>query len=563
MRQGSIVNSKDFMECERIFIELSSLALNRIQFLHSVSNQFKLLSDCDALEMRVFDRELQYRWFMDFANKPDFEEVEFVTDKEFVSIPILPRDDNFERLCAALFQKRYDPLLKYEYSQSHLYINDTSAKISFMQHGLRLELSLPQIHYESLLLLPFNVQDNPPGLLILYSKTKNFIKKTDIPAYVDLMHSLSIALKFRRSLYALNERIKELTCLYEINQIYQNSADDEETLLQKIVDHIPKAFQYAESASALIQMGILEYSSAKASRSANFLSSKIILEGIQIGMVSVFYPDADTTSEPMHFLPEEKKLLDIISQKISLIYEKLTHKQDRLSMEEQLRHADRLATIGQLGSGIAHELNDPLANILGYAQLLLKTVKDPAQVADLERIVRSSLHAREIVRKLLLFARQMPTQKSEVNLNKVILDTLDLLKSRLEQGKVKQILELSPELPLLIADPSQMTQMVTNLCVNAMQAMLNGGNLKINTHTDNGCIVMDINDNGIGMDEEQIKKIFLPFYTTKPVGVGTGLGLSVIHGIITSHYGTIDVQSKPGKGSTFTVRLPLKVDTKQ
>jgi signal transduction histidine kinase len=563
MKQSSLTNSKDFMESERIFIELSALALSRMQFLHSVSNQFKLLSDCDALEMRVFDRELQYTWFTDFVNPPEFEEVEFVTDKEYGKIPVLNKEDNFELLCTSLFQKRYDPLLKYEYSLRHLNVVDTSAKITFVQKGLRLEIELPPLKYSSFLLLPFTVQDNPPGLLILYSKKTQFIKQNDVSAYEELMHSLSIALKFRRSLYALNERIKELTCLYEINQIYQDNADAPEAMLQKIVDHLPKAFQYSDFASASIQIGNLEYSSAKVIRSANFLTSKIILEGRQIGVATVFYPDVDSSEEPMHFLPEEKKLLDIISQKITLIYEKLTHKQDKQLMEEQLRHADRLATIGQLGSGIAHELNDPLANILGYAQLLLKTVKDPTQVADLERIVRSSLHAREIVRKLLLFARQMPTQMSEVNLNKVITDTLDLLKSRLEQGKVKQLLELSPDLPMLKADPSQMTQMVTNLCVNAMQAMVNGGNLKIITRMEHDNIIMDVSDNGIGMDEEQITKIFLPFYTTKPVGIGTGLGLSVIHGIITSHNGTIDVQSKLGKGSTFTVKLPLKAKAKQ
>jgi signal transduction histidine kinase len=348
-----------------------------------------------------------------------------------------------------------------------------------------------------------------------------------------------------------------MPCLYEINLIYQDNADEPEILLNKIVQHIPQAFQYPAAASAVINIGEEEYISDRLQRTGNYLTAEILYNTEPVGSLTVFYPDNFSNSEPMHFLPEEQKLLDIIAQKVALIYEKLTYQQHRDAMEVQLRHADRLATIGQLASGIAHELNDPLANILGYAQLLKKTTLNTAQAADLDRIVRSSLHAREIVRKLLLFARQMPTQKSGISLNKIILDTLDLLKSRLEQWNVSVITDLQPDLPELTADPSQMTQVITNLCVNALQAMPEGGSLHLTTSVQKKSICLEVTDTGTGMDAETRSKIFLPFFTTKPVGIGTGLGLSVVHGIITSHHGKIDVFSEPGKGSRFVVTLPV------
>lgn len=547
-----------FLESERIFIELSSLAPGRQSFLQAVSNQFRLLSGCAAIEIRAFDADLHYRWYTNFESTPQYDDVEYIRDGKAGWLPVLKTVSTLEEVCRDVFTRRFDPLLQYEYNLNSRYIEDTAQKIFIRSGADKREISLAGTGFGSLLLLPFTVPDNPPGLLILYGKAKRFIDNAVLPDYEDLMGSFSIALKFRRALYALNERIKELSCLYEINQIFQDGMDEPDTLLHKIVEHIPQAFQYPEAASAKLQLGKAEYLSANCVPASNRLKSDILLAEQVVGTLSVYYPEHRAGTEPMHFLPEEQQLLDIIAQKVSLIHEKIAHERDKQAMEEQLRHADRLATIGQLGSGIAHELNDPLANILGYAQLLLKTVKDPAQQADLERIVRSSLQAREIVRKLLLFARQMPTQMQDVSLNKVVADTLDLLTSRLEQGRIRLTLELGDNLPELKADSSQLTQMVTNLCVNALQAMPQGGKLNVSTQFKDDKVILEVSDTGTGISKADLEKIFLPFYTTKPVGVGTGLGLSVVHGIIDSHRGSIKVSSKPGKGSKFTVILPVQ-----
>lgn len=551
------------MECERTFLEVSGSGLSRIQFLQTISLQLQTLSGCDAVEIRSVDNELQYRWFTDFNKVKDFTEVKYLNNDKYGIIPVMHKSSALEEICHDLFLLRFDPILHYQFSLSNRYIADTSTAINLTARKLEITDTALETGYGSILFLPFMVQDNPPGLVIIYSKKKQFINPDDIPAYENLMHTYSIALKFRRTMHAHNERIKELSCLYDINGIYEENVHNQEMILQKIVQHIPAAFQYADVTSAIIRLGKKEYISQGYKKTNNFLKSDIIIANNQKGSLAVYYPEIAKSIEPMHFLPEEQRLLDMISQKISMIIDKIELENNRLAMEEQLRHADRLATIGQLASGIAHELNDPLANILGYAQLLVKTTKEPSQLSDLERIVRSSLNAREIVRKLLMFARQMPTVMSKIQLNKVIIDALDLLKSRLEQGKVNVVTDLAEDLPAFTADLSQISQLVTNLTVNAMQAMPRGGTLTIKTSVNKNDLLFAISDTGTGMTEEVISKIFMPFYTTKPVGVGTGLGLSVVHGIITSHNGKINVTSKVGEGSVFTVTLPVSVKQKQ
>jgi signal transduction histidine kinase len=216
-----------------------------------------------------------------------------------------------------------------------------------------------------------------------------------------------------------------------------------------------------------------------------------------------------------------------------------------------------LATIGQLAAGVAHELNEPLGNVLGFAQLIKKGPELPEQTArDIDKILAAALHAREVVKKLLIFARQMPTVKSSVDLSAVAEEAYSFLASRLEKENIACVLALRPDLPRVVADPAQLRQVVVNLIVNAFHAMPQGGTLTLATGVDAECVSVAVQDTGVGMTEEVRKKIFLPFFTTKDVGRGTGLGLAVVHGIVASHGGSIDVQSEPGKGSRFEVRLP-------
>jgi signal transduction histidine kinase len=230
---------------------------------------------------------------------------------------------------------------------------------------------------------------------------------------------------------------------------------------------------------------------------------------------------------------------------------------EKSRLEEQLRLAERLATIGTLAAGTAHELNEPLGAILGFAQLAEKTpgLSEPLG-RDLGKITRAALHARDVIRKLLLFARQTPPQKAPVDLRQVVQESLDLLQPRFDQAGIAVVRDFEAVAPVL-ADASQLRQVVLNLAVNALQASEPGGEVCVILRGDGGCAALVVTDAGRGMSEEVQRQVFVPFFTTKEVGQGTGLGLSVAHGIVTAHGGTIQVASALGRGATFRVELPL------
>jgi signal transduction histidine kinase len=218
-----------------------------------------------------------------------------------------------------------------------------------------------------------------------------------------------------------------------------------------------------------------------------------------------------------------------------------------------------LATIGQLAAGVAHELNEPLGNILGFAQLAKKCPGLPNQAEqDIGKILSASLNAREVIKKMLVFARQIPPQKKEVHLNQVVEEGLSFLESRCAREGIEMVRSLHPDLPEISADPVQLNQVLVNLVLNALQAMPTGGRLTVKTQMGRDHISLIVEDTGIGMSKKVMKQIFTPFFTTKDVGQGTGLGLPVVHGIITSHGGSIQVESKVGGGTRFEIQLPVE-----
>ncbi len=259
------------------------------------------------------------------------------------------------------------------------------------------------------------------------------------------------------------------------------------------------------------------------------------------------------------FLHEERHLIDTIAKEIAFVVEQKANEEEKKQLQSQLRHSDRLATIGQLAAGVAHELNEPLSSIMGFAQLAAKqpgTSKEA--VRDMNKIVTASLHAREVIKELLVFAREAKTIKLSFNLNDLIRDGLFFLESRFVKAGISLICNLDDHLPNITADRSQLLQVITNLAVNGVQAMPNGGRLTITTCFDERCAILSVEDTGCGMDDDVLKDIFHPFFTTKDVNEGTGLGLSVVHGIVASHNGQIDVDSQPGEGTRFRIRLPLE-----
>jgi two-component system NtrC family sensor kinase len=239
---------------------------------------------------------------------------------------------------------------------------------------------------------------------------------------------------------------------------------------------------------------------------------------------------------------------------------------DEQRLAEQLLQQEKLAAVGQLVSGVAHELNNPLAAVMAFAQLLLAS---PTALADeprdaVETIHREARRAAKIVSSLLTFARQQPAERTAAQLNEIVSDTLELRRYALRTAGIEVTLQLDPTLPPTWADPFQLQQVVLNLMANAEQALgdiASDRRIRIRTGMESGGtqIVLAVCDNGPGVPREQVDRIFNPFYTTKPVGQGTGLGLSISDGIVREHGGRIRVETSPGAGATFVVELPYVI----
>jgi PAS domain S-box-containing protein len=238
----------------------------------------------------------------------------------------------------------------------------------------------------------------------------------------------------------------------------------------------------------------------------------------------------------------------------------LQQQMDRLKeAQAQLVQAAKLAAVGELAAGVAHELNNPLTSVLGFTALLLNATppESPAR-HDLEIIANQAGRARDIVRNLLGFARQTKPQRLPADVNRLLRQTLDLVRQHLGNSGVLIEEDYTPNLGLLTLDAGQMKQVFLNLITNAAHAMPNGGTLSLRTARVGDEVAVSISDTGGGMPPEIRDRIFEPFFTTKPVGQGTGLGLSISLGIVREHGGRIAVESQAKRGSTFTVWLPAE-----
>ncbi len=235
---------------------------------------------------------------------------------------------------------------------------------------------------------------------------------------------------------------------------------------------------------------------------------------------------------------------------------------DEKRLTEQLIQQEKLAAVGQLVSGVAHELNNPLASVLAFGQLLLIAPEDqPADRPKIEAITQEAKRAAKIVSNLLTFARQHQPERTVTDLNRVIQDTLELHRYALRVANIDVDVRLDPALPTTWADPFQLQQVMLNLIVNAEHALSTWeGERRILVRTEQakkgGALCAYVTDTGPGIAPEVLPRIFNPFFTTKPVGEGTGLGLSISDGIVREHGGRISAESRPGHGTTFTIELP-------
>jgi hypothetical protein len=234
---------------------------------------------------------------------------------------------------------------------------------------------------------------------------------------------------------------------------------------------------------------------------------------------------------------------------------------DRAELERRLVQADKLSSIGLLAAGVAHEVNTPLAVISTYAQMLAKQVAgDEHQSRILEKIARQTFRASEIVNSLLNFSRTSTAELTDVQLNRVIQETLSLLEHQLKKAGIEVRVKLDPQLDPVKGNPGKLQQVFLNLFLNARDAMEPRGVLEVITRAstregESGTIV-EVIDTGHGIAPEHLSRIYDPFFTTKSAKKGTGLGLSVTYGIIQEHHGAIEAVSRPGEGTCFHLEFP-------
>jgi len=230
---------------------------------------------------------------------------------------------------------------------------------------------------------------------------------------------------------------------------------------------------------------------------------------------------------------------------------------ERKRLEMQLRRAERLAELGTLASGMAHEIGTPMNVILGRAEYLLQRAADEGTKKGLTTIITQVERITKVMKQLLAFARRRTPEWRIIDLSEIVDDTLEMFQERIAQSCITIDKTIESSLPPVRADRDQLIQVLINLVMNSIHAMPEGGQLKLSLAREGSHVCLSLSDTGHGMPEAIRSKVFEPFFTTKDFGKGTGLGLTVVKGIIEEHGGTIDVESIVGTGTTFRIRLPL------
>ncbi|MCK4821376.1 hypothetical protein KA005_36760, partial [bacterium] len=267
---------------------------------------------------------------------------------------------------------------------------------------------------------PLTVDNKMIGLLLLRSDQPGFFRETEIPLLEHIAQTMAFAMTFQEAHLAQRERVKELTCLYDIAHNAAQTRRELQDILEDILRCIPSAWQYPDIAEAQIVLDGKTYSTSGFGDSYHQQNADIVIEGKPRGFVEIVYMEDRPEIDEGPFLVDERKLINTIAQEIAIVVQRKKAQAERITLQEQIRHADRLATIGHLAAGVAHELNEPLSGILGFSQLAQKHPGLPKQVSrDLSKIESESLNAREIIRKLLLFARQTSPTKNRTNLNHI------------------------------------------------------------------------------------------------------------------------------------------------
>ncbi|MCG8632688.1 MAG: PAS domain S-box protein [Desulfobacterales bacterium] len=405
----------------------------------------------------------------------------------------------------------------------------------------------------------------------------------------------------------LGERVKELNCLYGISNLIEKDISLEE-FFRRTVELIPPSWQYPDITCARITFKDQVFETRSFQESNRVQSCDIIAHNNKVGRVEIFCnEDGRATRNP--FLKEEWDLIKAICQRLGDTVERknaekdlravhenleelvrkrtreLAQKHEELiqetngrlraykekkQLEEQLSRSQKMEALGTLAGGIAHDFNNILSGIFGYSQLAEVSIGNPEKARNhIRNVVKAAQRATDLVHQILTVSRRSELQKRPLNIAIVVKEAIKLLRSTLPSTiSIKDNIESREK---VLAEPTQIHQVVMNLCTNAYHAMRGTGGVltidlreveNIDHSLEKGMapgkyLRLDVRDTGCGMDEKILNKVFDPYFTTKEVGEGTGLGLALVYGIVQEHGGSISARSVPGKGSRFRIYLPV------
>jgi PAS domain S-box-containing protein len=409
-----------------------------------------------------------------------------------------------------------------------------------------------------------------PEMDVLWFRTKVIPMKSVeeitgvIMVATDITESKRAEEELRKQSLATRERVKELRCLYAVSNLGKRNISLEE-IFWKTVDIMSFAWQYPEITCVRITFKNKEF------RTKNFKDSpwkqtcEIIASGRPVGSIKVCYLEEKPEIDEGPFLKEEKELIASICKQLGGFVERRQAEEEKGILQNQLIQTEKMATIGQMASGVAHELKNPLAIILQNADLLDSfLLEGNGKIKKSIEILKKSVNrANSIITDLLGFSRTSDLELMPIELHKLLDDSISLIKTQSKLENIKINRSYPKEVIRTNADSIMLQQVFFNLFVNAIDVMPDGGELNIKLYSNENSgkevedkVTVEIEDTGEGISKNILPRIFDPFFTTKKAGEGTGMGLNIAHMIIMRHKGTIDVESKVDKGTKFTIKLP-------
>lgn len=362
-------------------------------------------------------------------------------------------------------------------------------------------------------------------------------------------------MKFLTPEEKLKERVKELTCLYKISKIISESNCIDKKVLKKIIVTTKKAWRFSDDAVVELQIQDRNFTTGEITPSNIYQISYITIEETSLSFIKVYYPEKKYTKNS--FLEDEQKLLDIIAFEIGNYITKFQKLEKEILLRKSSERNNRLSILGEITAGVAHELNTPLGNILGYAEIIKDQTNNPEITADIATIINLAAYSKGIANKLVFFACEMPQQLQQNDIKEIVNFTTLFLRQNFLKKEIKSNVIFKNETITAKVDSVQITQVLFNLLINAIYASPQKSTVTTTVDSDTQNILISIQDEGHGIPENIKHKIFEPFFTTKPLKDGSGFGLSVVNGIVKNHNGEITIKDNYPTGTIFNIKIPL------